>query len=237
MTSWAGRPGTRAVRAATASKAAVAKKRRRTLTGPFFLKSLPPAAFPRGIPPYRSSHTPSCGACPAPAGATQRCPSPCAGALRRVRPLRARRARQRVVLRAPGGALPRTPAPKCRLFFLSASLFCIGTASAFGWLLAYYQIPKAVVKFMAPWATGVTSTGFVIAVIFLIIGCFIDAIPAIIILGPLIEPLARSVGIHPIHFAIIGVVSMAFGLVALALIIMFPGAILALPRFFMPKFV
>jgi len=78
------------------------------------------------------------------------------------------------------------------LFFLSASLFCIGTASAFGWLLAYYQIPKAVVKFMAPWATGVTSTGFVIAVIFLIVGCFIDAIPAIIILGPLIEPLAKD---------------------------------------------
>ena len=109
-----------------------------------------------------------------------------------MRPLRAKRARQRVVLRAPGGALPRTPAPKCRLFFLSASLFCIGTASAFGWLLAYYQIPKAVVKFMAPWATGVTSTGFVIAVIFLIVGCFIDAIPAIIILGPLIEPLAKD---------------------------------------------
>jgi len=154
----------------------------------------------------------------------------------------------------------------------SISLFCIGTASAFGWLLAYYQIPKAVVKWMAPFATDVTTAGFIIAGVFLVIGCFIDAVPAIIILGPLLSPLAQSAGMHPIHFAIIGVVSMAFGLVtppyglcllidcaiaqitvadaikdvaiilipmlvALALIIMFPGAILALPRFLMPKFV
>src|SRR2546430_792458 len=94
----------------------------------------------------------------------------------------------------------------------------------------------------------------------------------VIVMAPFLEPLATSVGMHPIHFAIIGVVSMAFGLVtppyglcllidcaiaritvreaiadvliilipmlvALALIIMFPGAILALPRLLMPKFV
>jgi tripartite ATP-independent transporter DctM subunit len=95
----------------------------------------------------------------------------------------------------------------------SISLFCIGTASAFGWLLAYYQIPKAIVGWLAPFATNVPVTGFIIAGAFLVIGCFIDAIPAIIIMGPLLAPLAQSVGMHPIHFAIIGVVSMAFGLV------------------------
>jgi TRAP-type C4-dicarboxylate transport system permease large subunit len=45
------------------------------------------------------------------------------------------------------------------------------------------------------------------------IGCFIDAVPAIIILGPLLAPLAQTVGMHPVHFAIIGVVSLAFGLI------------------------
>jgi tripartite ATP-independent transporter DctM subunit len=95
----------------------------------------------------------------------------------------------------------------------SISLFCIGTASAFGWLLAYYQIPKALVGWLAPFATNVPVTGFIIAGAFLVIGCFIDAIPAIIIMGPLLAPLAQSVGMHPIHFAIIGVVSMALGLV------------------------
>ena len=117
-----------------------------------------------------------------------------------------------------------------------------------------------------------TSVGLIEGGVFLVIGCFIDAIPAIIILGPLLTPLAQAVGMHPVHFAIIGVVSLAFGLVtppyglcllidchiagirvsdaikdvliilfpmfvALVLIILFPDAILALPRWLMPKFV
>jgi TRAP-type C4-dicarboxylate transport system permease large subunit len=52
-----------------------------------------------------------------------------------------------------------------------------------------------------------------VAVAFLVIGCFIDAIPAIIILGTVLFPVTEAVGMHPIHFAIIGVVSLAFGLV------------------------
>ena len=42
---------------------------------------------------------------------------------------------------------------------------------------------------------------------------FIDAIPAVIIVGTILAPLAQSVGMHPIHFAIIGVISIAYGLV------------------------
>ena len=42
---------------------------------------------------------------------------------------------------------------------------------------------------------------------------FIDAIPAIIILGTVLWPVAQFAGMHPIHFAIIGVISLAFGLV------------------------
>jgi len=95
----------------------------------------------------------------------------------------------------------------------SISLFCVGTASAFGWLLAYYQIPRTIVKVLAAYGGGMTSVGLIEAAAFLFIGCFIDAIPAIIILGPLLAPMAQSVGMHPVHFAIIGVVSLAFGLV------------------------
>lgn len=95
----------------------------------------------------------------------------------------------------------------------SISLFCIGTASAFGWVLAFYQIPKIVVAFLGGWATSVTAVGIIQAVLFLIVGCFIDAIPAMIIFGALLEPLANKVGMHPVHFAIIGVISLAFGLV------------------------
>lgn len=93
------------------------------------------------------------------------------------------------------------------------SLFCIGTASAFGWLLAFYRVPQSLVDVMAGWGSGPVTTGFLIAAAFLLVGMFIDAIPAIIILGTVLLPMANNVGIHPIHFAIIGVISLAFGLV------------------------
>ncbi len=97
--------------------------------------------------------------------------------------------------------------------FAAISLFCVGTASAFGWLLAYFRVPQALVEVMTAWDTGMVTTGFLIAISFLIVGMFIDAIPAIIVLGTVLLPLAEKVGMHPIHFAIIGVISLAFGLV------------------------
>ncbi len=156
--------------------------------------------------------------------------------------------------------------------FAAISLFCIGTASAFGWILAYFKIPQALVDEMASWGAGLTETGILIALAFLFVGMFIDAIPAIIILGTVLFPVAQEVGMHPIHFAIIGVVSLAFGLVTppyglclliasaigeikmvealrdvavilgamlavLLFIIVFPDAILALPRWLMPRFI
>jgi len=97
--------------------------------------------------------------------------------------------------------------------FAAISLFCIGTASAFGWLLAYYRVPQALVDIVGGWGTGPATTGLVIAMSFLFVGMFIDAIPAIIVLGTVLLPLASNAGMHPIHFAIIGVMSLAFGLV------------------------
>jgi tripartite ATP-independent transporter DctM subunit len=95
----------------------------------------------------------------------------------------------------------------------AVALFCVGTASAFGWLLAYYQIPKAILEGVSTWGMGPTATGFFIAAVFLVVGCFLDAIPAIIIVGTILEPLAKAVSMDPVHFAMIGIVSLAFGLV------------------------
>ena len=97
--------------------------------------------------------------------------------------------------------------------FAAISLFCIGTASAFGWILAYYRVPQALVESLTGWGTGMVGTGFLVALCFLIVGMFIDAIPAIIILGTVLFPLAEGVGMHAIHFAMIGIISLAFGLV------------------------
>jgi tripartite ATP-independent transporter DctM subunit len=156
--------------------------------------------------------------------------------------------------------------------FASIALFCIGTASAFGWCLAYFKIPLALVSQIEALGLGMVGTGFMCAVAFLIVGMFIDAIPAIIIMGTVLFPVTQHVGMHPIQFAIIGVISLAFGLVTppyglcllisaaigqirlvsalkdvaiillpmlgvLALVILFPDLILALPRWLMPRFI
>jgi TRAP-type C4-dicarboxylate transport system permease large subunit len=97
--------------------------------------------------------------------------------------------------------------------FAAIALFCVGTASAFGWLLAYYQIPRAILEGVSAWEMGRIGTGFFVAFAFLVVGCFLDAIPAIIIVGTILDPLTKAVGMDPVHFAMIGIVSLAFGLV------------------------
>lgn len=107
--------------------------------------------------------------------------------------------------------LPKVVYESARL--AAISLFCIGTASAFGKLLAYYRIPQALVGIVSGWGTGVVTTGLIVAGVFLFVGMFIDAIPAIIIMGTVLLPLAKDAGMHPVQFAIIGVISLAVGLV------------------------
>ena len=97
--------------------------------------------------------------------------------------------------------------------FASISLFAIGTASAFGWMLSFYNVPRLIVDFMTSMQFGSFGTALVIAGLFLFFGLFIDAIPTIIILGSVLLPVATAADIHPVVFAIIGIVSLAFGLV------------------------
>ena len=93
------------------------------------------------------------------------------------------------------------------------ALFCVGTASAFGWILAYYKIPEAILAGVSTWNMGVVACGFFIMFVFLVAGTFLDSIPAIVICAPILEPLARHSGMDPVHFAMISIVCLAFGLV------------------------
>jgi tripartite ATP-independent transporter DctM subunit len=95
----------------------------------------------------------------------------------------------------------------------SVVLFAVGCASIYGWVLAYYKIPNFLVDLLGGITTSPTLMLMIFVGIFLLVGTFMDSVPAIVILGPLLAPIADHVGIHPLHFAIVGVVSLAFGLV------------------------
>jgi tripartite ATP-independent transporter DctM subunit len=95
----------------------------------------------------------------------------------------------------------------------SIVLFCVGCAAIYAWVLAYYKIPAYLVAAMSAMTTNPTVMLLMIVGVFMIVGMFIDAVPAIIIFAPLLKPLAETVGIHPMHFAIVGCITLAYGLI------------------------
>ena len=106
----------------------------------------------------------------------------------------------------------------CNIFYETAyfsgmMLFNIGTASAFSWVLSFYQVPQELVESIAKFEFSPLTIALLITLIFLVVGLFMDNIPAVIVLAPILKPLADSVGMHPVQFAIIGVIALAYGLV------------------------
>ncbi len=67
-------------------------------------------------------------------------------------------------------------------------LFAVGTASIYGWVLAYFKIPQFLVGTIGGMTTYPTIMMFIFVGIFLIVGTFMDSVPAIVILGPLLAP-------------------------------------------------
>jgi tripartite ATP-independent transporter DctM subunit len=91
-------------------------------------------------------------------------------------------------------------------------MLVVGTSSLFAWFLAIENVPNAArVMF-----TSLTDNPllFLLAVnLFLIVvGCFVDTVPAILIFVPILQPAAVAFGIDPIHFAIVVIVNLMVGL-------------------------
>jgi tripartite ATP-independent transporter DctM subunit len=92
------------------------------------------------------------------------------------------------------------------------ALFCIGTASSFGWMLAYTGIPNLILKIISPYVNTPTEALVALTILFVIVGMFMDALPAIVIFWPLVNAIATSVHLHPMHVAIVVAVVLSFGL-------------------------
>jgi TRAP-type C4-dicarboxylate transport system permease large subunit len=94
----------------------------------------------------------------------------------------------------------------------SVILLAVGTASIFGWAATISGIPNAMADFVFALTENPLLLLLCINVLLLLIGMFLDAGPAILILGPILGPLALEMGIDPIHFAIIMCVNLTIGL-------------------------
>jgi len=93
------------------------------------------------------------------------------------------------------------------------SIFCISTAAVYGYIIAYYRIPEFIGNFVSSLTSNGTLILLINVLIFLIVGTFMDAAPAIIILMPILAPIAYNAGVHPVHIGVIVVVTLALGLI------------------------
>jgi C4-dicarboxylate transporter, DctM subunit len=96
----------------------------------------------------------------------------------------------------------------------SIPLAAVAAASAFGWMLAYLRGPDVV----AGWISDVAGTNalaimLLLVVLFVIVGDFVDAVPAIIIFMPILNALSELGSIHPVHMGVTIITTLAFGLI------------------------
>jgi C4-dicarboxylate transporter, DctM subunit len=96
--------------------------------------------------------------------------------------------------------------------YLTAQIFLIvAVAGVYSWLLTTSGVPKTAVDYIAqlnlqPWLVLLTINLFL-----LVVGCFIDTASAILVLTPLLLPIALAIGVDPIHFGIIVTVNLSIG--------------------------
>ena len=95
---------------------------------------------------------------------------------------------------------------------ISAVMFLIASASAFGWLLAYLKIPDAIASAVLSFSSNKYVILLMINIILLLLGMIMDMAPLILITTPIFLPIVTKVGVDPIHFGIIMLMNLGIGL-------------------------
>ncbi len=96
---------------------------------------------------------------------------------------------------------------------MSIIMIIIANAGVFGWILTREQIPQLV----AQWLTSMTQSPIIflllVNIFLMIVGMFFETSASIIILAPILTPIAVALGINPVHFGMIMIVNLAMGMV------------------------
>lgn len=95
---------------------------------------------------------------------------------------------------------------------ISAVMFLIASASAFGWLLAYLKIPDAIASAVLSISSNKYIILLMINIILLLLGMIMDMAPLILITTPIFLPIVTKIGVDPIHFGIIMLMNLGIGL-------------------------
>lgn len=93
------------------------------------------------------------------------------------------------------------------------TMIIIGCATAFTRILTLLQIPTVISQSLLSFSTNTYVIILVINLLLLFVGCFMDTTPAMMVLAPILLPVAIELGLSPIHFGIIMVVNLAIGFI------------------------
>lgn len=94
-----------------------------------------------------------------------------------------------------------------------ATLYMVGLSIAFAYLLTIERIPSTIAEGILGASESPIVVLLLINLFLLVVGAFIDTIAAIVILTPILLPVATQIGLDPIHFGVIMVVNLAIGFI------------------------
>ncbi|MFJ5367992.1 TRAP transporter large permease subunit [Bosea sp. CER48] len=95
-----------------------------------------------------------------------------------------------------------------------AILVILGTALAMAWALTQTGFARDLAVFMANLPGGWLTFMAVTIVVFMILGCVLEGLPAIVLMAPLMFPIAKNLGINDVHYSMVVVTAMNIGLMA-----------------------
>ena len=95
-----------------------------------------------------------------------------------------------------------------------AILFIVGTATAMAWGLTQSGFSRELAVLMAKMPGGAAGYMALSIVVFVILGSVLEGVPALVLLAPLLFPIARQLGIHEVHYSMVVILAMGIGLFA-----------------------
>jgi C4-dicarboxylate transporter, DctM subunit len=101
-----------------------------------------------------------------------------------------------------------------RSALLSASvLIIIGLSASFAWVLTIEGLPQAMAEWLTSMKLSQWSFLVLVNVFLLLFGIFIEPLPGVMVLAPILAPVAMKLGIDPIHFAMIVIYNLTLGMI------------------------
>jgi tripartite ATP-independent transporter DctM subunit len=101
-----------------------------------------------------------------------------------------------------------------RSALLTASvLIIIAMSASFAWVLTIESVPQNVANWIAGMQLNVWTFLIVVNVFLLLFGIFIEPLPGVMVLVPILAPVAAKIGVDPIHFAMVVIVNLTLGMI------------------------